>query len=302
MAIGLAVQYLLPVLEALADGEERNRAQLTEAVANNLNLSAEERSELTTRGNKTKLYDRVHWASYFLSRAKFVSLSTAKFAITERGKEFLSKSPQSLTKDDLRKFPEFVEFENSKASTAIKQTGTIVAGSGASALTPIEQIETAMAEIQRDLETQLRERIFDNSPTFFEHLVIDLLVRMGYGGSIRDASVVGRSGDGGIDGVINMDKLGLDKVYVQAKRWKNNVGEPDLRNFAGSLLPHRSTRGVFITTSTFSPAAKDYAHRYAHGIRLIDGEELASLCIEHGVGVVEDTSFVVKKIDEDYFS
>lgn len=219
----------------------------------------------------------------------------ARFRITERGLSVLQNNPTVINNDFLGQFPEFVQFR------AIRRTAR-PADDSEPAGTPEETLEASYQNLRGELVQELLERVKGCTPSFFENLVVDLLVAMGYGGSKKDAGqAIGRTRDGGIDGIIKEDKLGLDVVFIQAKRWDGTVGRPVVQAFAGSLEGQRARKGVLITTSQFSPDAVDYVGRIEKKIVLIDGEELCQLMIDHGVGVTEVARYVVKKIDSDYF-
>jgi restriction system protein len=203
--------------------------------------------------------------------------------------------------------PSFREFYKSEREPAADNTDVMLDGKGtkSGSITPEEQIEAAYQALHSALRADLLERIAQNTPSFFEQVIVDLLVAMGYGGSHKNAATqLGRSGDGGVDGVINEDRLGLDRVYVQAKRFGkgNTVGRPEVQAFVGSLVGLGATKGVFVTTSTFSPQARDFVQHLAQRVILIDGQSLADLMIEHGVGVRTNRAIEFKRLDEDFFS
>jgi restriction system protein len=212
----------------------------------------------------------------------------------------LATQPQRIDVKFLEQFPEFVAFRGLRHGQADDKPETGFAGGDA---TPEEALDVAYQRLRVDLESELLEQVKGASPAFFERLVVELLVRMGYGGTLRDAGqAVGRSGDGGIDGIIKEDRLGLDEIYIQAKRWEGTVGRPDIQKFAGALQGHRARKGVFITTSSFSAEAIDFAARIDNKIVLIDGAALARYMIDTDVGVSAYRSYQVKKIDSDYFT
>lgn len=220
------------------------------------------------------------------------------FRITQRGQDVLSRSPTEINIKFLEQFPEFVEFRaihrEREETTESTETETLQ--------TPGELLESAYQKLREDLSAELLKTVTECSPPFFERLVIDVLVKMGYGGSRKEAGkAIGRSGDEGIDGIINEDRLGLDVIYIQAKRWQATIGRPEIQKFAGALQGHRAKKGVFITTSDFSREAKDYVAKIDSKIVLIDGEQLSQLMIDHNVGVALVTSYETKKIDSDYF-
>jgi restriction system protein len=227
------------------------------------------------------------------------SPSRGVLKITERGREVLAKPPGQLNVRFLRQFPEFVEFHTYKGP---EPTGGGSAGGDQDEETPVETLERVQRQLEASLAAELLERIMGASPAFFERVVVDLLLAMGYGGSREDAGrTIGRSGDGGLDGVISEDRLGLDVVYIQAKRWDASVGRPVVQAFAGSLEGARARKGVLITTSSFTADAKEYVRHIEKRIVLIDGQTLAALLIQHDVGVTLESTYAVKKVDLDYF-
>ncbi|WP_323314147.1 restriction endonuclease [Anabaena cylindrica] len=222
------------------------------------------------------------------------------FQITDRGKNILIRNPSEINLKFLNQFPEFIEFKTTKKDNDKSEPEIIEI----SETTPQESIEFGYQKIRKELELELLNRVKSCSPDFFERLVVDLLVKMGYGGSRRDAGrAIGKSGDGGIDGIIKEDKLGLDIVYIQAKRWDNTVvGRPEIQKFVGALHGQRARKGVFITTSRFSQEAREYVSIIDSKIVLIDGQELAQLMIDNHVGVSTVSIYEIKKIDSDYFT
>jgi len=292
---------MLPLLGLAGDGKEHTLAEALDLLATTFGLSDRERSELLPSGSQAKFDNRVGWARTFLKKAGLLeSTGRGRFRITERGLGILKSTPARIDNKLLSQFPEFLEFRTRNAKPdnreesdegAARQTGT-----------PQEILESSYQNLRAELAEELLGRLKTSSPRFFERMVVDLLVAMGYGGSRQDAGqAVGRSGDDGIDGIIKEDKLGLDAVYIQAKRWDNTVGRPVVQSFAGSLEGQRAKKGVLITTSQFSQEAKDYVTRIERKIVLIDGEQLADLMIDHGVGVSEVATYTVKRVDLDYF-
>ncbi|MGC9361187.1 MAG: restriction endonuclease [Anaerolineae bacterium] len=296
MAIPDFQSIMLPLLQYAGDGEERSLRATIKALADGFELSEEERRELLPSGAQPVFDNRVSWARTYLKKAGLLTATRHGYAkITPRGKEVLAQEPDSIDTAYLMKFDEFVAFRT--RSQAKKDTG------GKDKRTPEEVIEEEFRQLRQNLADELLEAIKAQPPDYFERLVIDLLVAMGYGGSRRDAGqAVGRSGDGGIDGIINQDRLGLDVIYVQAKRWQGTVGSPELLKFAGALAGKKAKRGVFLTTSTFSQQAIQYAQSLEAKIILIDGDTLAQLMIDHGIGVTTTASYEVKRIDADYFA
>jgi len=302
MAVPGFQEMMLPILEIANDGNEHSLRETTEAVANRLGLTDADRSELLPSGRQTTLANRVGWARTYMAKAGLLeSTRRGYFRITDRGREVLSRRPSGLGTADLEKFAEFREFKALRHERPIEDEPAEVATSE----TPEELMEAAHQKLRDTLAAELLQAVQNCSPAFFERLVVDLLVRMGYGGTRKDAGeAIGQSGDDGIDGIIKEDRLGLDIVFVQAKRWdpRATVGRPEIQKFAGALQGHRARKGVFITTSSFSKDALDYVSRIDSKIVLIDGPTLARLMIDFGVGVTHVASYELKRIDSDYFS
>lgn len=303
MAIPDFQTLMLPLLKAAADGQEHNLGEITESLATQFQLNEEERNEMLPSGLQTRFDNRVGWARTDLRMAGLLESSVrGKFKITSRGLGLLQNPPERIDRKFLRQFPEYESYvsrnrPNNKQSDKEEELEEEVKQ------TPEEILESGSQSLRRKLAEELLERIKQNPPRFFEKLVVDLLVAMGYGGSRKDAGeAVGRSGDEGVDGTIKEDKLGLDVVYIQAKRWQNTVGRPDVQAFAGALMGKKANKGVFITTSQFSQEAHTYVNTISQKIVLIDGEQLTQLMIDHGIGVTEVATYVVKRIDSDYFS
>jgi restriction system protein len=298
MAVPDYQSFMLPLLNAVSDGKEYSLGEVVDTLAEQFNLSDEDRNELIPSGKKTRLNDRVGWAQTYLRKAGLLERTRrGKFRITERGREVLKSQPDKINVNFLEQFPEFIEFrtlsrQDAKSDVEVEAVEL--------SQTPEELLGASYQTIKHNLAQELLERTKKCSPSFFERLVVELLVSMGYGGSFEDAQTVGRSGDGGIDGIIKEDKLGLDVVYVQAKRWEGTVGRPVVQAFSGSLDGQRAKKGVLITTSQFSLEAKDYVSRIDKKIVLIDGEQLAQLMIDHGIGVAELATYTIKKIDLDW--
>jgi restriction system protein len=291
---------MLPLLKFVADGKEHTLREIIEGLADIFNLNDEERRELLPSAKQPIFDNRVGWATTYLKKAGVVETpKRAVYRITERGQGVLNKNPQRVDNKFLDQFQEFKEFRARKAmpnggTTPPKENGDI---------NPEELFESAYKDLQETLTAELLDAIRNCSPEFFERLVIDVLLKMGYGGSRREAgAALGRSGDEGIDGIIKEDKLGLDIIYIQAKRWeKTTVGRPEIQRFAGALLGQAAKKGVFITTSTFSREAQDYVKGLDAKIILIDGERLAELMVEYNVGVDPVATYEIKKLDSDYF-
>ena len=291
---------MLPVLKTASDGKEYKFTQLVEELADQFNLTTEERNELLPSGSQAIFTNRVGWARSYLKQADLLATPKRGFlTITQKGIELLEKNPIKIDVSVLERYPEFIEFRNRKKD---KNDSLIEASGLESNLTPEDALAYAYNKLRSALEAEILGAIKDASPSFFERLVVDLLVKMGYGGSRQDAGkALGKSGDGGIDGIINEDRLGLDVIYIQAKRWEGVVGRPEIQKFAGALQGQRARKGVFITTSSFSKEAKEYASFIDTKIILIDGEQLSRLMAEHNVGVSIVGQYEVKKLDSDYF-
>lgn len=291
---------LLPILNYLKDGEPHRPADTLAYVQTQFDLSEEDLADRLPNG-RTRLMDRVLWAITYLRKSGLLeSISWGVFRITSRGNALLDENPKTLDLKDLERYPEYLEFKGrSKATSKTLESDPTTAQE-----TPEEELERTYTAIRTRLEGELLDALKTSSPIFFEKVVLALLVSMGYGGSIEDAArTTKRTGDDGIDGVIKEDRLGLDVVHIQAKRWTSTVvGRPDIQNFAGSLEGQRGRKGVFITTSSFSKEAREFVSRIEKKIILIDGLEFARLCVEFGVGVLDHSSYIVKKIDQEFFN
>ncbi|MDQ3688021.1 MAG: restriction endonuclease [Acidobacteriota bacterium] len=290
----------LPILELLSDGKPHHVQEWIAALADRFELSESERAELLPSGKDRRFNNRVGWARTHLKKARLIEcVQSGVYLLSERGREVLSKRPAKIDLHFLDGFEEHREFRRPKPR--IETNGGI--DSPPLDQTPKELLERSYETLRNALAQELLDRVRNASPTFFEQLVVDLLIKMGYGGSRHDAGErIGRSGDGGVDGVIKEDKLGLDVIYVQAKRWQNTVGRPEVQAFAGSLEGHRAKKGVFITTSRFSDDAKEYVSRIEKRIVLIAGEQLSGLMIDHDIGVTVEDTYVIRRIDSDYFA
>lgn len=292
---------MLPLLQAIGDGNEHHMPSLAAKLAEQFQLSAEELQALLPSGRQTVFYNRVGWARTYLGKAGLLEMPRRSYCrITERGKSILKRNPAKIDMKFLEQFPEFVEFRQREGGLH-KQKDSISAIEDDK--TPEEILEAAYQEIKDRLAQEVLSLIKQNSPLFFERLVVELLVKMGYGGSHRDAArAVGQAGDEGIDGIIDEDRLGLDTIYIQAKKWEHIVGRPKIQKFAGALMGKRSKKGIFITTSSFSQEAVTYAANIDAKIVLIDGKRLAELMIDYDVGVTTISTYHIKRIDSDYFS
>jgi restriction system protein len=291
---------LLPLLQIFQDGAPKSVSEVYEHLAAHFNLSEEERAELLPSGSQARFVNRVSWARAHLGKAGLLAkIKDGVYQLTPEGQRVLVSPPSKIDLRFLDQFEGHLEFR--KRKPVIEERGGVEAEQATQ--TPEEVLDKAYQELRRSLAQELLEKIRQASPRFFEQLVVDLLLKMGYGGSRLDAgSAIGKAGDEGVDGIIKEDKLGLDVIYLQAKRWSNTVGRPDIQAFAGALEGHRARKGVFITTSQFSSEAKDYVSRIERRIVLIDGQQLSELMIDHDLGVTSKNTYVVRKIDSDYFS
>ena len=294
---------MLPLLKLVSDKQEHKYRDLIEKLAIEFQITDEERKELLASGNQAIFDNRVGWAKTYLKKAGLLdSPKRATFVITQIGLDTLKKNPDRVDAKYLRQFPAFLEFQNaSRNDNETEEETTVIA---VSEQTPEENLDKAYQRIRKSLASELLQNVVDLSPTFFERLVVELLVKMGYGGSIKDAGkAIGKSGDEGIDGTIKEDKLGLDIIYIQAKRWKpgNVVGRPELHKFVGALAGLGAKKGIFITTSNFTKEALDYTPKNETKIVLIDGEQLAQLMIDYNLGCTTQQIYELKKIDSDYF-
>ena len=293
--------FMLPWLQVLGDGDIHSLEEIREVIAEQFQLTEDDKNELLPSGKQSVFHNRVAWAGTYLRKAHLVErVERARFRITPRGREVLATNPGKIDKQFLMRFPEFVEFHQGSRRTRVSRENDSVTANEAN--TPEETLEASYQELRRELAQELLERVKQCSPSFFEKLVVDLLVAMGYGGSRADAGqAIGRSGDDGVDGIIKEDKLGLDVIYIQAKRWDGPVGRPVVQAFAGSLEGLRARKGVLITTSKFTNEAKEYVNRIEKKIVLIDGERLTELMIDHDIGTTKVVSYDIKKLDSDYF-
>jgi restriction system protein len=301
MAIPDYQTCMLPFLEFIRDGGEHSLSEVEEALADHFQLSTTERAELLPSGQQGIFKNRLGWARTYLKKAGLLEPSRrGVFKITARGQETLASRLTRIDAKFLEQFPEFNEFRDTSKSTSDelpRPVGLPIAQS-----TPEENIELAYQGLRAQLIQELLLRVLAGSPTFFEQLVVELLVKMGYGGSRRDAGQRTRqTGDGGIDGIIKEDRLGLDTIFIQAKRWQGSVGRPEIQKFVGALQGQRAKKGVFITTSTYTSEALDYVERIETKVVLIDGNQLATLMIDFNVGVSDSATYVIKRIDSDYF-
>jgi restriction system protein len=300
MAVPDFQSWFHPLLQTVSDGRTYKLADLYDQLGDRMQLTANERAERLPSGRQFTYRNRIGWARTYLQKAGLLeSPGKGLVRITTRGRDVLAKPPAKLNVTFLKQYPEFVEFHSSSNSgvpAAKAKTNE------SDEETPQETFERLHATLSSQLESELLDQIKTAPPEFFERLVVDLLLLMGYGGSRDDAGkTVGKSGDGGIDGIINEDPLGLDTVCIQAKRWEGTVGRPVVQAFAGSLEGFRAKKGVLITTSTFSADAIAFIRQIEKRIVLIDGPRLAKLMVQHDLGVSTIATYAVKKVDSDYF-
>lgn len=294
MAIPGFQEITLPLLKLASDGQLHTLALAREALAAHFQLTEAEQAELLPSGRQGRFANRVAWAKVYLERAGILSSpGRGQFQITARGREVLADPPAMLDIRYMERYPEFRSFRARPKESAPAES----ADSG----TPEETLEAAYQSIRATLASELLERVKSASPRFFELLVVELLLKMGYGRAGGGGEAIGRSGDEGIDGIIAEDRLGLEMVYLQAKRWAGTVGRPEIQKFVGALHGQRARKGVFITTGVFSSEAVHYVKAIEPRIALVDGPQLAQLMIDHNVGVAPGQTYAVKKIDSDYF-
>lgn len=296
---------MLPVLTIAAEGETRVPTASTR-IADQLGLSEEEREEMLPSGAQRLLHNRIHWAKFYMSKAGLIeSPKRGVFVATQTGRALLATKPGRIDVELLRTYPAFVEFYTTNAATSSPAVSQAATAATASNSTPEEQIDAAHAVLTSALRADILTRILEQTPTFFERVIVDLLVAMGYGGSHENAALrLGKSGDGGIDGIVDEDRLGLDRIYIQAKRYapQSSIGRPEIQGFVGSLVGLGASKGVFVTTSTFSAPAVEFVKGLQQRVILIDGARLTELMVEFGVGVRPTRVVEFKRLDEDFFS
>ncbi len=304
MAIPDFQTVMLPLLVHLRNGQEHSNQETLEVLAGQFHLAEEEGAQLLPSGQQPIFTNRVAWAKTHLKAAGLIeSPRRGYYKICQRGIEVLQENPTRVDLRLLSQFPEYLEFRTPKRETGSDGAGPALVPEGKSdELTPEEHLEYGHQRIREQLAADLLQKVKDASPAFFEKLVVELLLSMGYGGSRQDAGkTVGRAGDGGIDGVISEDRLGLDVIYIQAKRWEGMVGRPEIQKFAGALQGQRAKKGIFITTSDFTKEAEAYVAMIDSRIVLVNGVRLANLMMDHGIGVTKVATYEVKRIDSDYF-
>lgn len=296
MAVPDFQTWFLPLLKRLSDGKPHRIADLQRQLAQDLKLSEEDLKESLPSGRALTYKNRLGWARTYLNKAGLIeSPKRGEWQITDRGQAVLAQNLAHLNVGYLKQFPEFKEFHQYKKPS---DPGTGGEGGDGPEKTPEEQLEQAYETLRQNAEQELLQKIMSASPEFFEKLVVELLLKMGYGGSREDAGrTIGGSGDGGVDGVINEDKLGLDVVYLQAKRWENIVGRPVVQGFAGSLEGVRARKGVFITTSDFSSGAREFVRNIEKRIVLVDGKQLANLMFDHDIGLSTSATYRKRHVE-----
>lgn len=294
---------MLPLLKLVAKKGPIKLKDARIAIADEFKLTEQEKAALLPSGKQPIIYNRVGWAGTYLRKAGLLSLpQRGVMEITERGKKVLADNPTAINVKYLEQFPEFVAFrtmddEDEGATKTLSEAVDVSHG------TPEEVLEEAHAQLRNQVLADIVDRVKTCSPQFFESLVVDIVVKMGYGGSRKDAGkAIGKSGDEGIDGIINEDRLGLDVIYLQAKRWEGNVSRPEIQKFAGALQGKRARKGIFITTSDFTGEAREFVKNIDAKIILISGRQLAELMWEYNLGLSSSATYEVKKLDLDYFA
>lgn len=303
MPIPTYEEFMLPLLRWLADGEVKSMRDAYKALADEFGLTPEERSELLPSGQREVYKNRIGWTRTYLGKAGLLTYpQKGTVQITDEGRRVLAQNPFRIDRKFLLQYPSFREFLQGWKET--QETGSLNPDAQITSQTPRELIEESVRMLNADLQNQVLTQVLDCSPRFFEKLVLELLIRMGYGGSRQEAAtILGQPGDGGLDGIIKEDRLGLDVIYVQAKRWENvAVGRPEIQKFVGALEGAGARKGVYLTTSRFSDEARQYANSLRDKkVVLIDGDTLAALMIEHNLGVETEQTYVLKRLDSDFF-
>lgn len=300
MAIPDYQSIMLPLLKLAGDRADHSLREANDILAQEFQLTEDEKKELLPSGQQEVFFNRVGWARTYLKKSGLLdSTRRGYFKITDRGVAVLNKKPEKINVQFLEQFQEFKDFRALRHKKEDEEIETEEIAES----TPEEALESAYQRLRDDLAIELLQQIKTSSPSLFEKLVVELLVKMGYGGSRHDAGkAIGKSGDEGIDGIIKEDRLGLDIIYIQAKRWDNTVGRPEVQKFAGALQGQRARKGIMITTSTFSQDAHEYVSRIDSKIVLIDGRRLAQLMIDNNLGVSPLAAYEIKRIDSDYFA
>lgn len=304
MAIPDFQTLMLPLLRYCEDGKDHTKSEAVPTLAKEFGLTEVELAEDLPKVRQGKFYNRVAWAQTYLKQAGLLEITgRGLFRITGRGKQVLVSNPARIDMKFLEQYPEYIAFRNRGKSNKEKQeSGQTAVEEAVSEATPEELLEAGYRQLRSALASELLQQVKSASPAFFERMVVELLLRMGYGGTREDAGqVVGKSGDGGIDGIIKEDRLGLDVIYIQAKRWEADVGSSEIRNFIGALSVNKANKGVFITTSGFNKNARSTASNVTSKIVLIDGPMLTELMMDFGLGVSLVNTYEIKRVDSDYF-
>ncbi|MCZ7581501.1 MAG: restriction endonuclease [Fimbriimonadaceae bacterium] len=303
MAVGIPdyQTVMLPLLQFAGDGQEHSLRETVDALADKFRLTPDQRKQLLPSGQQEVFDNRVSWARTYLSKAGLLKKTRrSHYAISERGRQVLAEGHERIDVKYLKRFDEFREFQALKGTRSASMAAVEATSEET---TPEESLETAYSRLRETLASEVLQQVKTAPPSLFEKLVVELLLKMGYGGSRQDAGrAIGGRGDEGIDGIIKEDRLGLDIIYIQAKRWEASVGRPEVQKFAGALQGQRAKKGIMLTTSSFSGDARDYVSKIENKIVLIDGAQLADLMIDHNLGVSPMASYEVKKIDTDYFT
>lgn len=299
MAVPEFQSFMLPILKLFEDNKVHTTNECMDEAVKCFNLTEDDKKLMVPSGKQTLIANRVYWSLTYLKKSKLLeTINRGEYRITTRGIDLLNTNPNRIDKKLLSQYEEYRVFSNQEGDTK----NTMVSEDNNSDITPEENIDIIYKKINTQLADELLEIVLSKDPYYFERLVMDILTKMGYGNASDNSNfVTKKTGDEGIDGVINQDKLGLDKIYIQAKRWKGVVGRPELQKFVGALFAKKSNKGIFITTSDFTKEALEYAQSLSHTIILINGEKLARLMIEYNVGVQVNYSYEIKKIDNDYF-
>jgi restriction system protein len=304
MAVPDYQSLMLPLLQCASEGKEVKTADCVNAIANKLKLSEADIEELLPSGKQTLISNRTFWAKSYLTKAGLLeSTRRGYIKITSRGLSVLDKNPRRIDNETLSQFPEFLSWQE-KSRSSLGNDNIKKTDDEQGIASPEEKMEQAYATLKAQLKAEILESLYSVSPSMFERIIIDLLIAMGYGGGrLEMGKALGKTGDGGVDGVIKEDELGLDVVYIQAKKYKpdSSIGRPDIQAFVGSLEGFNATKGVFVTTSSFANTVHEYVQKIHKRIVLIDGNDLAELMIRHNVGVRIKDVYDLKKLDEDYF-
>ncbi len=302
MAVPDFQTIMLPLLKFASDGQEHSIQDAHNHLVQHFNLTSDEVGDLLPSGQQSTFYNRVGWARTYLKKSGLLNTTRrAYFQITERGRQVIAEKPNRVDMVYLRRFPEYQAFKT--ASHKLDEESILVTSTEVDQRTPEEALEAAYQEIRSNLAQELLAQVQNGSSEFFEKLVVELLVAMGYGGSRRDAArAVGQAGDEGIDGIIDEDRLGLDTIYIQAKKWHDTVTRPEIQKFVGALQGKRARKGIFITTSSFSQGAHEYVSMIDTKVVLIDGKRLTGYMIDYNVGVSTVSRYELKRIDSDYFN